>query len=94
MPKIDPVFTPDEVESLNAYQNSNSFHPFTCGGDRTDEKHLDGEGRLVATGEGWYCPFCEYRQDWCHQWMKDWSWKSMYRQFPDILRLEGKDATS
>ncbi len=52
------VFTPEEVESLNSYQISGAFHPFTCGGDRTDKDHLDGEGLLVATEDGWLCPFC------------------------------------
>jgi hypothetical protein len=70
------MFTPEEVESLNAYQASGAFHPFTCGGDRTDEKHLDGEGRLVATAEGWVCPYCDYKQDWAHEWMKNWAWKA------------------
>jgi hypothetical protein len=70
------VFTPDEVESLNAYQKSGMFHPFTCGsGNRTDDKHLDGEGILVATEDGWTCSYCEYKQDWAHDWMKDGSWK-------------------
>lgn len=69
------VFTPDEVASLNAYQNSNAFHPFTCGGNRTDAKHLDGEGRLVATEYGWTCPYCEYKQNWAHDFMKNWEWK-------------------
>lgn len=72
------VFTADEVRSLNEYQASGAFHPFTCGGDRIDEMHLDGEGLLVATEDGWHCPYCEYRQQtWCHQFMKDWSWKKM-----------------
>ena len=70
------VFTPKEVEALNAYQNSRRFHPFTCGGDRTDVNHLDGEGILVATESGWVCPYCSYRQDWAHPWMKDGSWRS------------------
>lgn len=72
---MDKIFTPDEVESLNAYQHSGAFHPFTCGGDRTDEKHLDGEGILVATEEGWKCPYCDYTQGWAHDWMKNWEWK-------------------
>lgn len=79
------VFTPDEVESLNAYQASRSFHPFTCGGDRTDVNHLDGEGLLVATEDGWKCSFCDYRQSWCHQFMKDWSWKEM----SDKMKVSG-----
>jgi len=72
------IFTPDEVKSLNEYQQSGVFHPFTCGGDRTDEKHLDGEGLLVATEDGWVCPFCEWRQDWAHDSMKNWNWKRSY----------------
>jgi len=68
------IFTPDEIESLNAYQQSGRFHPFTCGGDRTDKNHLDGEGILIAAVEGWYCPYCNFRQDWAHPFMKDWSW--------------------
>jgi hypothetical protein len=69
-------FTVDEVASLNAYQQSGAFHPFTCGsGNRTDTRHLDGEGLLVASTDGWRCPFCDYTQDWCHEWMADWSWR-------------------
>jgi hypothetical protein len=70
------MFTPDEVESLNAYQESGVFHPFTCGsGNRMDERHLDGEGLLVATEAGWICPCCDYKQDWAHDLMKNWAWK-------------------
>ena len=69
------IFKADEIKSINAFQKSGRFHPFTCGGDRTDEYHLDGEGVLVATEEGFICPYCVYKQDWCHSWMKDWSWK-------------------
>lgn len=78
----EKVFTSSEVESLNAYQKSNAFHPFTCGGDRTDEKHLDGEGLLVATEEGFSCPYCEYRQLWAHDFMKNWGWKKINTNDP------------
>jgi hypothetical protein len=50
------------VRRLNAWQRSTVLHPFTCGGERTDEHHLDGEGILVATAECWICPFCTYEQ--------------------------------
>lgn len=70
------VFTADEVESLNAYQKSHTFHPFTCGGNRTNDKHLDGEGLLVATEDGWMCSYCGYAQFWAHDWMKNWAWKA------------------
>jgi hypothetical protein len=72
--KLAP-FTPGQVESLNAYQHCGVLHPFTCGRDRTDEKHADGDV-LVATEAGWHCPSCDYAQSWCHDWMADWSWKS------------------
>ncbi len=51
------------IENLQAWQNSDSVHQFTCGsGNRTDEKHLDGEGVLTPTESGWECPYCDYRQ--------------------------------
>lgn len=50
------------VRRLNAWQRSTLLHPFTCGRDRTDERHLDGEGVLIATEAGWICPFCDYEQ--------------------------------
>jgi hypothetical protein len=25
--------------------------------------------KLIATKEGWYCPVCDYRQDWAHRFM-------------------------
>jgi hypothetical protein len=62
-------WTEEEVCKLNEFQKDGRFHPFTCGGDRRDENHLDGEGVLVATPNGWMCPYCDYKQDWCHQFM-------------------------
>jgi len=70
------VFTPEEVLSLNEYQNSGVMHPFTCGGGHRTE-HPDGEGLLVATTQGWICPYCEYRQDWAHDWMKNGDWRKL-----------------
>jgi hypothetical protein len=68
---IKSPFTDEQIEELNKYQHSGKFHPFTCGGNRTDEKHLDGEGILVATKQGWICPYCDYTQDWAHDFMTD-----------------------
>jgi hypothetical protein len=69
----EKVFTPEQVKCLNLYQKEGRMHPFTCGsGNRTDEHHLDGEGVLVATEEGWKCPYCPYVQDWAHNWMLTW----------------------
>jgi hypothetical protein len=58
--------TQEQLDALNAFQHSGRFHPFTCGGNRTDEKHLDGEGILEATPDGWKCPYCDYTQSFGH----------------------------
>ncbi len=62
-------WTAEQVAALNAFQHSSRYHPFTCGGNRTDEKHLDREGVLIATPQGWICPYCEFKQDWCFDFM-------------------------
>lgn len=65
-------WTEEEVRKLNDHQNDCRLHPFTCGsGNRKDKNHLDGEGVLVATVNGWICPYCDYTQDWCYQIMID-----------------------
>lgn len=51
-----------DIRKLNQHQHSGRTHPFTCGRKRTDEHHLDGEGILLATPQGWMCPYCDYRQ--------------------------------
>ncbi len=57
--------TDEQIQEFNEYQKSGIFHPFTCGsGNRCDDKHLDGEGLLVATKDGVICPYCDYRQSW------------------------------
>src|ERR1700758_3251386 len=74
-----PVFTLEEVRSLNAFQRAGVRHPFTCCWNSRDANHLDGEGVLVATERGWICPYCDYTQDWAYDWTKNWKWKEMYR---------------
>lgn len=54
--------TKEELEQLNIQQHSGRFHPYTCGFNRTDINHLDGEGILLATENGWVCPYCNYKQ--------------------------------
>lgn len=69
-------FTEEEIKSFNEYQLSGIFHPFTCGsGRRTDKDHLDGEGLLVLGEGGLRCPYCDYTQQWAHEFMLNGSWK-------------------
>lgn len=68
------VFSPDQVASLERYQREGKFHPFTCP-NRGDGNHRENAvdlGALVPTVRGWICPFCEYTQDWAHDFMKCW----------------------
>lgn len=71
-------WTPEEVTSLNGYQQSGVMHEFTCGsGGRCDASHDAQGGMLVATKNGWICPYCDYAQNWCHEWMADGTWRKM-----------------
>lgn len=66
------IFTPDEVAALATNQQSRRIHPFTCP-NRGDGNHRDAYGdlgALVATVRGWICPFCDYTQEWAHDFMK------------------------
>ena len=59
-------WTPEQVDSLNAYQRAGIFHTYTCGTCRND---------LIATTDGWRCE-CGYTQDWAADFLLDGSWKA------------------
>ncbi len=70
--RISAPWKPEYVAKLNRWQQDGTIHPYTCGsGNRTDERHTDGEGRLVATPDGWVCPFCDYRQTWASDYIDE-----------------------
>lgn len=63
--------TPDQILILNQNQTCGFMHPFTCP-NRGDGKHrtFNGDlGALVATHNGWICPWCNYTQNWAHGFM-------------------------
>jgi hypothetical protein len=77
------IFTPQQVVHLWGHQFGpwrNPFvvgdehmplplHPFTCP-NRGNHPELAGDkGVLVPTVRGWICPFCDYTQDWAHDFM-------------------------
>lgn len=71
MNQVIPPWTPDQVASLNAFQEDGRMHEFTC-------NHSVCHVRtLVAGPEGWTCEGCGYKQHWAYDWMADWSWKAM-----------------
>lgn len=81
MDKVVAPFTPDQVASLNAYQVAGVMHPFTCGGGHSPRGPVPGCSgiRLIAAEGGWRCASdtCDYRQDWAHSFMADWSWRGL-----------------
>lgn len=81
---VQAPFTAEQVESLNAYQDSGAFHPFTCnGGQQRVFDHVHEHAvALVAQEDAWHCPECEYTQDWAWSWMADGSWNSLLLSFP------------
>jgi hypothetical protein len=62
------IWTQDQVDSLNAFQQSDKFHPFTSPITNKD---------LVATIYGWVekTNSSQIVQTWAHDFMLDWSWK-------------------
>lgn len=66
MGKVKAPFTPTQVERLNAFQQGDNFHHFTCPGDT---KGCHGQRTLIATTQGWLCACGQYTQDWCHSFM-------------------------
>lgn len=68
---VKAPFTPEQVKSLNDYQDSGVFHPFTC----------ECRANLIATEKGWICNCCNYTQNWAHDFMLDGSWRQFEIQF-------------
>lgn len=64
MTSIKSPWTPEQVAALQAYQDAGYMHPFTC----PTENH-SSIGNLVPTARGWVCQFCDYTQDWAHDFM-------------------------
>jgi len=77
MEKTSAPWDDEQIRSLNTYQQSGVWHPFTCGTGH----HEDGEVLLVASPSGWMCERddCDYEQYWAWAWMADWSWRKIER---------------
>jgi hypothetical protein len=71
---VTAPWSEEQVRSLNDYQVSGVFHPFTGNNDLLPLGH----DLLVATPDGWVSQIDpSYRQDWAWAWMADRSWESM-----------------
>lgn len=69
-----PPWTSTQTTSLNAYQMSEVFHPYTC------DVHTDR--RLNATLNGWRCPVkdCDKAPGWAWQWTADNAWRAILEE--------------
>lgn len=61
-----PPFSEDQIKSINEFQNSEVMHPFTC---------CDHQS-MVAEKDGMRCLKCNRLQEWVHEWMANWEWKT------------------
>jgi hypothetical protein len=58
-------WTVSQAATMNAWQVSGLIHPFCC-------KNTHRKSNVLQAGtEGWYCPRCDYTQNWAHDFMVD-----------------------
>lgn len=81
MKNIYASFNQKQILSLNDYQNSGTWHPFTCG------KHSGENGVLIARKNGWACPTmgCTYKQNYAYDFMADRSWEASKNMWQKIV---------
>lgn len=53
-------WTAEEVRNLAAWQTCETIHPYTCANNHR------GTRILTPTKDGWICKYCNYKQNWCH----------------------------
>lgn len=72
---IKAPWTPVQVAMLKVWQSGVvGGHPFTCCSHQGCERQQRAdEGILIPTTEGWTCPCGNWKQDWCHDFMLDFS---------------------
>ncbi len=63
------LWSDEQVESLNSFQNEGRFHPFTCPGEHDC---CENQRNLIATSDGWICACGDYKQSWAHEFMLNW----------------------
>lgn len=64
-------WTDDEVVNVWDYQDQEPFHPLTCGGSGGPCHGV----KMNVDHQGLRCPQCKRLQDWCHDFIRDGSWR-------------------
>jgi len=79
--KVHAPFSADQIESLNAYQESEYTHPYTCGSPACPAASWAGDDDwlpMAADADGLHCiDGCRRVQTWAHAWTADWSWREV-----------------
>ena len=92
--KVLAPFTDDQVASLNAYQESEHVHPYTCGSQSCPGRDVAGDLPMAADRGGLHCigGACgmAYTQTWAHAWTADWSWRAVERRETNRGRRRGR----
>ena len=70
--RIKAPFTDEQVERINKFQNSRTFHPYTCMGAYCNRSKATNGGILIAKNEGLVCPCGKYQQYECNSFMVDY----------------------
>lgn len=81
---IQAPFTSWQVANLEDWQESNLVHPFTCP-NRSDEKHMATD-ILIPKINGWICQYCNYTQDWAHDFMLSGRGLAMQKLITEKIR--------
>ena len=94
--KVLAPLTDDQIASLNAYQESEYVHPYTCGSQSCPGRDLIGDLPMAADRAGLHCigGACghAYTQTWAHAWTADWSWRQRERHEMRRSRRSGRKA--
>jgi len=79
--KMHAPFSPAQMESLNAFQESEYVHPYTCHSPGCPAAEWAGDDDwlpMAADADGLHCiDGCRRVQTWAHAWTADWSWREM-----------------
>ena len=77
--KVHAPFSPAQVESLSAFQESEYVHPYACRSSECPAASWAGEDDwlpMAADADGLHCiDGCRRVQTWAHAWTADWSWQ-------------------
>lgn len=55
---VKAPWTEEQVKCLHKRQKDVTKHPYTCG-------KSSSHGLLIPSQNGWSCPDCDYKQNWC-----------------------------